>query len=91
MVNTKFLSKDNKFGGQYYLDLLAISKKSFLSKTIYQIFKDKKELINIFPSLNVTVVYFKATQNTIRKYLNTNTLFGNQWFLTTNLNKDSKQ
>jgi len=56
MVNTKFLSKNNKFGGQNYLYLLVISKKSFLSKTIYQIFKDKKELINIFPSLNVTVV-----------------------------------
>jgi len=59
MVATKFLSKSNKFGEQNYLNLLAISKKSSLSKTIYQISKDKKELINTFPSLNVTVAYFK--------------------------------
>ena len=91
MATTKFLSKNNEFGGQNYLNLLAISKKSSLSKTIYQISKDKKELVNTFPSLNVTAAYFKATQNTIRKYLDTNTLLGNQWFLTTNLNKDPVQ
>jgi group I intron endonuclease len=91
MSTTKFLSKNNEFGGQDYLNLLAISKKSSLSKTIYQISKDKKELINTFPSLNVTATYFKATQNTIRKYLNTNILLGNQWYLTTNLNKDPEQ
>jgi group I intron endonuclease len=91
MSTTKFLSKNNEFGGQNYLDLLAISKKSSLSKTIYQISKDKKEIINSFPSLNVTATYFKTNKNTIRKYLDTNTLFGNQWYLTTNLNKDPVQ
>jgi NUMOD1 domain len=91
MITTKFLSKSNEIGGLDYLNVLTTSKKTSLSKTIYQLSKDKKELINTFPSLYVAASYFKSDRKTIRKYLNSNNLFGNQWYLTIDLNFDSEQ
>jgi NADH-ubiquinone oxidoreductase chain 3 len=90
MVNTKFLSKNELIGEPDYLKALDSLKLTSLSKTIYQFSKDR-ELINTFPSLSLTALYFKSDRSTIRKYLNKNTLFGNQWYLTTNLNFDSEQ
>jgi group I intron endonuclease len=89
MANSKFLSKNDPIGGPDYLNALDTLKLTSLSKTIYQFSKDK-ELINTFPSLSLTALYFKSDRSTIRKYLNKNSLFGNQWFLTTDLNFDSK-
>jgi hypothetical protein len=83
--------ESNEIGGSAFLNALKTSKKSSLSKSIYQISKDKKELINSFPSLHVTASYFKTDRKTIRVYLDTDTLFGNEWFLTTSLNFDSEQ
>jgi group I intron endonuclease len=90
MANSKFLFKNELIGGPDYLNALDSLKLTSLSKTIYQFSKDK-ELINTFPSLSLTALYFKSDRSTIRKYLNKNSLFGNQWYLTTNLNFDSGQ
>lgn len=79
MATTKILYKSNEFGGQDYLNLLALSKKSSLSKTINQLSKDKKEIINTFSSLSVAAKDFKASRSIIRKYLDSDLLYGNQW------------
>jgi group I intron endonuclease len=91
MAYTKFLTKNEQLGSQDYNKALELSKKSSLSKFVYQLSKDKKEVINTFPSIGVASIFFKTNRTTIRKYLDTNILYGNQWFLTSNLNKDPEQ
>lgn len=91
MATTKFWSKNGQFGGLDYEKALTKSRRTSITKSIHQITKDKKALINTFPSLNLAAIYFKSNRNTIRKYLDSGILFGNQWFLTTNNIKDSNQ